>query len=128
MNSDDYVLDEKRGKAWVTTYDALVWYRAELDRIERQNAEFAAWLDIKIADCKNGGGMSMAEAIQGAAWLDEVKERLLRNGIAPDRVAHHGEGCGAPLADGSWWRFCGERDIDSLPALCVNCGGQYKLA
>ena len=39
MNSDDYVIDEKRGKAWGNQYDALVWYRDELDRVEAERDE-----------------------------------------------------------------------------------------
>lgn len=36
MGGDDYVIDEKRGKAWGNIYDALNWYRAELDRAEQE--------------------------------------------------------------------------------------------
>lgn len=36
-------------------------------------------------------------------------------------------GCGAPLAEGQWWSFCGETDMgQSLPALCTVCGGKFK--
>ena len=36
MGGDDYVIDEKRGKAWGNPWDALKWYRAELDRAEAE--------------------------------------------------------------------------------------------
>lgn len=35
--------------------------------------------------------------------------------------------CKKALADGQWYKFCGEFDMDSAPALCVNCGGKFKL-
>ena len=35
--------------------------------------------------------------------------------------------CKKTLADGQWYKFCGEFDMDSAPALCVNCGGEFKL-
>ncbi len=37
-------------------------------------------------------------------------------------------GCRKRLAPGQWWAFCGETDMgQSAPALCTNCGGEYKL-
>ncbi len=37
-------------------------------------------------------------------------------------------GCKKRLADGQWWKFCGETDMgQTLPALCTECGGEYKL-
>jgi hypothetical protein len=39
------------------------------------------------------------------------------------------EGCRRALADGQWWKFCGETDMgQSLQALCIECGGEYMLA
>ena len=39
------------------------------------------------------------------------------------------KGCGKRLAKGQWWGYCGETDMgQTLPALCTECGGQYKLA
>ncbi len=36
--------------------------------------------------------------------------------------------CGRRLADDQWWTFCGETDMgQTLPALCVECGGEYRL-
>jgi hypothetical protein len=38
------------------------------------------------------------------------------------------EGCKRKLAPGQYWSFCGETDMgQSLPALCTECGGEYKL-
>lgn len=38
-------------------------------------------------------------------------------------------GCGADLAPGQWFTFCGETDMgQSLPALCIECGGSFKRA
>lgn len=37
-------------------------------------------------------------------------------------------GCGARLAPGQHWAFCGETDMGSLPALCTECGGEYQRA
>jgi hypothetical protein len=38
-------------------------------------------------------------------------------------------GCKRKLANGQWWKFCGETDMgQSLPALCVECGGEHMLA
>lgn len=40
-----------------------------------------------------------------------------------------GKGCGRALAPGHYWAYCGETDMgQSLPALCTECGGEYKLA
>ena len=36
--------------------------------------------------------------------------------------------CNKPLAAGQWWNFCGETDMgQTMPALCIECGGEYKL-
>lgn len=38
------------------------------------------------------------------------------------------DGCGKKLESGQWWSFCGETDMgQSLPALCIECGGEFKL-
>lgn len=38
-------------------------------------------------------------------------------------------GCGKKLAKGQWYSFCGETDMgQTIPALCVECGGELKLA
>ena len=38
-------------------------------------------------------------------------------------------GCGRILKEGQWWGFCGETDMgQTLPALCKECGGEYKIA
>ena len=37
-------------------------------------------------------------------------------------------GCRKPLAKGQWWSWCGETDMgQTMPALCTECGGSYKL-
>jgi len=37
-------------------------------------------------------------------------------------------GCRRPLADGQWWRFCGETDMgQTMPVLCTECGGDMRL-
>jgi len=37
-------------------------------------------------------------------------------------------GCGRPLAKDEWWTFCGETDMgQTAPALCTECGGEFKL-
>lgn len=37
-------------------------------------------------------------------------------------------GCGSKLAPGQYWSFCGETDMgQSMPALCDQCGGSFKL-
>lgn len=37
--------------------------------------------------------------------------------------------CGHTLAKGQWWNFCGETDMgQTLPALCTECGGEFKRA
>ena len=37
--------------------------------------------------------------------------------------------CGAELAMGQHWAFCGETDMgQTMPALCTECGGPYKRA
>lgn len=43
----------------------------------------------------------------------------------PDGTARQGEGCGAKLAPGQHWAFCGETDMGSAPALCTRCGGEF---
>lgn len=38
-------------------------------------------------------------------------------------------GCRAKLAPGQWWGWCGETDMgQTAPALCIECGGQFKRA
>lgn len=38
------------------------------------------------------------------------------------------EGCRKKLAPDQWWQTCGETDMgQTLPALCTECGGDYKL-
>lgn len=37
-------------------------------------------------------------------------------------------GCKKQLAQGQWWHNCGDSDYGSMPALCTECGGEYKLA
>ncbi len=38
-------------------------------------------------------------------------------------------GCSRELATGQWWTYCGETDMgQTLPVLCTQCGGEYKLA
>lgn len=38
-------------------------------------------------------------------------------------------GCGAKLAPGQWWNFCGETDMGQTPpVLCTECGGDLKRA
>lgn len=40
-----------------------------------------------------------------------------------------GQGCKKRLAPGQHWAFCGETDMgQTAPALCTECGGEYKLA
>ena len=37
-------------------------------------------------------------------------------------------GCRRPLAKDQWWNWCGETDMgQTAPALCTECGGEYKL-
>lgn len=37
-------------------------------------------------------------------------------------------GCGRTLENGHYWAYCGETDMgQGCPALCVGCGGEYKL-
>lgn len=37
--------------------------------------------------------------------------------------------CEKRLAPGQYWGFCGETDMGQTePALCTECGGEYKLA
>lgn len=41
---------------------------------------------------------------------------------------HAGKGCKKRLAEEQWFRFCGETDMgQTAPALCTECGGEYKL-
>lgn len=38
-------------------------------------------------------------------------------------------GCRRQLADSEWFNFCGETDMgQTMPALCTDCGGNYKLS
>lgn len=38
------------------------------------------------------------------------------------------QGCKKRLAPGQYWGYCGETDMgQSAPALCTECGGEYKL-
>ena len=38
-------------------------------------------------------------------------------------------GCRKKLSTGQYWSFCGETDMGQTePALCVECGGEFRLA
>lgn len=40
-----------------------------------------------------------------------------------------GKGCKKKLAPGQWFTRCGETDMgQTAPALCTECGGEYRLA
>lgn len=42
--------------------------------------------------------------------------------------ARRSTGCKKELAAGQWFASCGDTDMgQSLPALCTECGGEYKL-
>jgi hypothetical protein len=62
----------------------------------------------------------------------KVRENLayvLEWGAKLGREAASRPGCQKRLAQGQWWGFCGESDMgQTMPALCVNCGGEYTLA
>lgn len=47
MGGDDYVIDEKRGQAWGNQYDALVWYREQLDRVEAERDDLQRTLSSR---------------------------------------------------------------------------------
>jgi hypothetical protein len=52
---------------------------------------------------------------------DDVSKWIFENKKQPD-------GCKRKLAAGQYWSFCGETDMgQSLPALCTECGGEFKL-
>ena len=39
------------------------------------------------------------------------------------------EGCKRKLEEGQYFWWCGETDMgQSMPALCTECGGNFKLA
>lgn len=39
------------------------------------------------------------------------------------------QGCKRKLAEHQYWWWCGETDMgQGSPALCTECGGEYKLA
>lgn len=38
------------------------------------------------------------------------------------------KGCGDKLAPEQWFKYCGETDMGSSPALCTDCGGEFKVA
>lgn len=62
----------------------------------------------------------------------EVLERCTAIYGAPEAIIaikrELGYGCRRPLALGQWWVFCGETDMGQTPpALCTECGGDYKL-
>lgn len=55
----------------------------------------------------------------------EADIRALRRLAAPNA----GHGCKKRLAPGQHWAFCGETDMgQTAPALCTECGGEYRLA
>lgn len=57
---------------------------------------------------------------------EDVWERLYTD--RPARIPPR-TGCHSRLAPGQHWAFCGETDMgDSEPALCTECGGEFKRA
>lgn len=46
----------------------------------------------------------------------------------PSLKTRENRGCRKRLAPGQWWAFCGETDMgQTAPALCTECGGEFKL-
>ena len=46
----------------------------------------------------------------------------------PSLKTRQKRGCRKRLAPGQWWAFCGETDMgQTAPALCTECGGEFKL-
>ncbi len=47
--------------------------------------------------------------------------------VFPDIRKMNITGCGKHFINGQWWKFCGERDMESAPKLYVHCGGDMLL-
>jgi hypothetical protein len=78
MSGDDYVIDEKRGKSWGNSHDALMWYRTRLEAVEQ------ALLDAE-ADVTAGEGSFSRYARQSV--LDVLE--TIPQGPAPQIAATH---------------------------------------
>lgn len=60
-----------------------------------------------------------SSAHRGAISLDAIN---------PEGFAAKKSPCGRFFAPGQWWLRCGDTDMGrSLPALCTECGGDFKL-
>jgi hypothetical protein len=79
-----------------------------------------------VVDCEGTDFIHRLNGGQGEEVVFTDSEvRTLQRLVSP----HAGKGCNKILAAEQWFRFCGETDMgQSAPALCTECGGEYKLA
>lgn len=91
------------------------------------------WILVHGLDCDGRGaywpeiGLARYDAkIPGGGW--ETRNVAYPANWQPLPAPPNNDGCRRRLAKGQHWAFCGETDMgQSLPALCTECGGPFKL-
>lgn len=88
--------------------------------MEKQNQFEVACLEwIKGCSC----------APDGKPWECEACTEGFHKHLLTIVAKQPKKGCEKHLAEDQWFRFCGETDMgQTAPALCTECGGEYKLA
>jgi len=90
-------------------FDQPGWYRGTIDYMLDENGKVVRIDGLKVT--MTGAGLPTEFFRKGARGVPFLTK-----------------GCRKRLAPGQWWAFCGETDMgQSAPALCTNCGGEYKL-
>lgn len=76
-----------------------------------------------------GTATYMCKSLRKGHSLVKFSSTYSGNPYADVKDIHLGKikSCKKSLADSQWYRFCGEFDMDSSPALRVDCGGEFKL-
>lgn len=105
------------------------WYRVKFS---------GRWLCVEWKDPGEGrGGWQFDDRMDPQPWEDRNFEEIGDRVTMPDELPNLDEfyqvrntpgACGRLLAPGQYWVFCGETDMGQTgPALCTQCGGEFRL-
>lgn len=121
-----------RPKGIAERFAALVekkdgWYRGIIDyKIEDGDVARVGELKVTLV-----GEQSPSEFFRQEAKGPPLRDPAIEdkwNLTWPSLKTRQKRGCRKRLAPGQWWAFCGETDMgQTAPALCTECGGEFKL-
>lgn len=90
-------------------------------------SKFDTFVTALSALCREHGvqlAVSGYDSLQ--VWDLEKGDDPIHAAGVEDRTEGARNGCGARLAPGQHWAFCGETDMGQTePALCTACGGEF---